>query len=82
MRCPNCQSTESTVVDTRDYPTYRRRRRGCSKCSSRYSTYEVGGEVFSAIQVTGDALSKLISTASGPLVDLADIVKARGPYDK
>ena len=44
MTCPHCKHSRSRVVDSRtqsnDTTTYRRRE--CSKCGKRYSTYEVG----------------------------------------
>ena len=41
MHCPFCQSDRSRVIDT-DHDTRGgvRRRRECSECSERYSTYE------------------------------------------
>lgn len=82
MKCPECGSMESAILDTRDYATYRRRRRKCKVCASRYTTYEVDGTVFSSVQTVAVALSQLVSAASGPLVDLSDIIAARGEYDK
>ncbi len=42
MRCPECDSTENRVVDTRTSRGGRavRRRRECSDCSARFTTYE------------------------------------------
>ena len=42
MKCPFCSNDESKVVDSRstDDNTTIRRRRECSKCSKRYTTYE------------------------------------------
>jgi transcriptional repressor NrdR len=42
MRCPQCDSTENRVVDTRTSRGGRavRRRRECTDCSSRFTTYE------------------------------------------
>ncbi len=41
MRCPFCTHTESDVIDTRDTDDGRiRRRRECSKCKRRFTTYE------------------------------------------
>ena len=42
MRCPFCGFDESKVVDSRstDDNTTIRRRRECSSCSKRYTTYE------------------------------------------
>ena len=42
MRCPYCSYEESKVVDSRatdDYTAIRRRRE-CTKCNKRYTTYE------------------------------------------
>ena len=42
MKCPFCFNDESKVVDSRstDDNTTIRRRRECSKCNKRYTTYE------------------------------------------
>lgn len=42
MRCPECDSTENRVVDTRTSRGGRavRRRRECSDCGRRFTTYE------------------------------------------
>lgn len=42
MRCPICNNTTSSVVDTRyiENSTAIRRRRECTKCGNRFTTYE------------------------------------------
>lgn len=42
MKCPFCGNTESEVVETRiaEEGSSLRRRRGCSKCDKRFTTYE------------------------------------------
>ena len=42
MRCPECDATDNRVVDTRNSRGGRavRRRRECSVCSARFTTYE------------------------------------------
>ena len=42
MRCPNCESRDSRVVDSRDLDDAAtiRRRRECSTCGTRFTTYE------------------------------------------
>ncbi len=42
MRCPNCGTLDGRVIDSRDLDdsTTIRRRRECSSCRSRYTTYE------------------------------------------
>ncbi|MFA6328574.1 MAG: transcriptional regulator NrdR [Candidatus Micrarchaeia archaeon] len=41
MRCPYCAHSETDVVDSRDTDDFRiRRRRECSKCKRRFTTYE------------------------------------------
>lgn len=43
MRCPFCKQPDSRVIDSRaaDEGTTIRRRRECSKCGRRFTTYEV-----------------------------------------
>jgi transcriptional repressor NrdR len=42
MRCPNCGTLDGRVIDSRDLDdsTTVRRRRECSSCRSRFTTYE------------------------------------------
>jgi len=42
MRCPFCSSDDTQVVDTRSNPETNviRRRRKCTKCDKRFTTYE------------------------------------------
>ncbi|MDA1215585.1 MAG: transcriptional regulator NrdR [Chloroflexi bacterium] len=40
MRCPYCGSTESRVTDSRETDDGIRRRRECSHCGARFTTYE------------------------------------------
>jgi transcriptional regulator NrdR family protein len=42
IRCPSCDKTESSVVDSRnpDGLDYLRRRRHCDHCGHRFTTYE------------------------------------------
>ncbi len=40
MKCPYCHSNDSRVIDTREVPDGIRRRRECSDCHQRFTTYE------------------------------------------
>ena len=40
MKCPYCNSNDSRVIDTREVPDGIRRRRECSDCHQRFTTYE------------------------------------------
>jgi transcriptional repressor NrdR len=42
MKCPYCQNIDTEVIETRESEdlTVTRRRRGCSKCEKRFTTYE------------------------------------------
>tara|TARA_B100001750_G_C15378897_1_gene531369 strand:- start:171 stop:728 length:558 start_codon:yes stop_codon:yes gene_type:complete len=40
MYCPNCNNTESKVIDSRDSKEGTRRRRECIGCEARFTTYE------------------------------------------
>jgi transcriptional regulator NrdR family protein len=50
-QCPqvSCGSAKVGVVDSRDVPNGVRRRRACSVCGTRWTTYEVPAEVFALI---------------------------------
>lgn len=43
MRCPHCKSARGLVIDSRVLRHYHRRRRRCSKCAWRWTTYEIDG---------------------------------------
>ncbi|MFH1662330.1 MAG: transcriptional regulator NrdR [Chloroflexota bacterium] len=40
MKCPYCDSEDSRVIDSRDVNDGVRRRRQCTECNSRFTTYE------------------------------------------
>lgn len=42
MKCPYCSNTDTEVIETRDSEDFSttRRRRECSKCAKRFTTYE------------------------------------------
>ncbi len=40
MQCPFCAHEDNKVIDTRESAESIRRRRQCSKCGKRYTTYE------------------------------------------
>ena len=41
MNCPNCQASNSKVIETRHSEDYTRRRRECLECSNRWTTCEI-----------------------------------------
>jgi transcriptional repressor NrdR len=58
MRCPECHSTQTRVVDTRTSRGGRavRRRRECETCSSRFTTYEfVEERPIRVLKASGDS---------------------------
>lgn len=40
MICPNCSSEQTMVINSRQFPTYRRRRYECRICRERFNTKE------------------------------------------
>jgi transcriptional repressor NrdR len=40
MKCPHCGESDSRVIDTRSSGSRIRRRRECSNCNKRFTTYE------------------------------------------
>jgi transcriptional repressor NrdR len=43
--CPNCNSTKTSVVNSRRIPDAVKRRRVCEDCGGRFTTYEKVGKV-------------------------------------
>lgn len=41
MRCPECQSYQTVIIDSRQYDEQVRRRRECHDCGTRWNTIEV-----------------------------------------
>ena len=41
MRCPFCNYEDTKVIDSRPSEEKKRRRRECSNCGKRFTTYEV-----------------------------------------
>lgn len=44
MRCPDCSSEKSRVIDKRDVDDITRRRRMCLRCENKFTTYEKVGK--------------------------------------
>jgi len=40
MKCPYCGNVETRVIDKRESEGNNRRRRECTKCGKRFTTYE------------------------------------------
>ena len=41
MRCPFCHYEDTKVIDSRPSENKKRRRRECSNCGKRFTTYEI-----------------------------------------
>lgn len=44
VQCPDCGSTDTSVINTRPTMKSIRRRRECNACGSRFTTYERFGK--------------------------------------
>jgi transcriptional regulator NrdR family protein len=44
MKCPNCQSEQHFVIESRSSGSFTRRRRECADCSIRWTTREISLE--------------------------------------
>jgi transcriptional repressor NrdR len=56
LPCPACAGQDSVVLDSRAAHQAIRRRRRCVKCGHRWTTYEMGGEVFKELHKMLDDL--------------------------
>ena len=41
MKCPYCGFEDTKVIDSRPADSKKRRRRECTNCSKRFTTYEI-----------------------------------------
>lgn len=81
MRCPKCQSQQDSVTDSRELHGGRkvRRRRACSNCGARWTTYEQippepilrDSMALMAIRTARDRLDGLVAHADEIRVALA-----------
>ncbi len=59
MRCPYCGSEESKTLETRDSPeNTTRRRKECTSCGKRYTTYEYLETIELMVRKKDDALQR------------------------
>lgn len=60
LRCPTCSNPSNYVVDSRSHDgEYIRRRRLCTNCGCRYSTYEIFTEQFTELSKLAKIKKKL-----------------------
>lgn len=59
LKCPHCKTDESLVTDKRTTSKGTRRRRECSWCGVRFSTYEITVENFNKLVKASEVLSKI-----------------------
>src|SRR5688572_3500072 len=92
MRCPFCQEIDDKVVDTRpsDNDQVIRRRRECTSCAQRFTTYERVEEVLPLLVKTDggrepcdrhrrlEGLTKACQTRPGPAAAIEQKVDAIG----
>ena len=58
MNCPSCGSPILIVVDSRAVPGSIRRRRECTKCSHRFTTYEVYEKQYTLLNMLTDLVRR------------------------
>jgi transcriptional regulator NrdR family protein len=71
VQCPRCNG-ESSVIDSRDGETSRRRRRKCNSCEHRYTTYEVHADDYERLQTF-----KLDTTQFDLVISLLSQIKSQ-----
>lgn len=59
IHCPSCESGRSAVIDSRDRPAGRVRRRKCGGCGFRWNTVEVGESALNAMLDTAEKLNHI-----------------------
>lgn len=60
MRCPKCNSKDTTVNDSRESGTMTRRRRECMACNHVFTTYELSKEEYDKKIKLSDLLAQIV----------------------
>ena len=60
MRCPECWSENSVVINSRHKEMTIYRRRACSDCGYRFKTYEIDEKKIAALNQLAELLKKEI----------------------
>ena len=71
IRCPACQAVSSTVINSRRDDDTVKRRRECTKCAERWSTYEVSEAAHQAVTECDAILSRAQEAVRKAIADLA-----------
>lgn len=53
LTCPKCGNMKTVVVDARPFAAGIRRRRQCSRCKSRFTTFECGNDLMQRLMKRG-----------------------------
>lgn len=61
LRCPHCNYGRSLVIDSRDIPEQksRRRRHACERCGNRFTTYEITATDYQKIRALRFSVAEL-----------------------
>ena len=80
MRCPSCGERESRVVDSRDLDESAtiRRRRECSACSTRFTTYERVEAARLTVVKRGNMVHLRDAKGGEAMVTIADVNQRNG----
>lgn len=61
QRCPSCGAPGTRTIESRVTAQGRRRRHQCSSCSSRFTTHEIGADLFDQLMADSATLHQLRS---------------------
>lgn len=65
MKCPECASRRSTIVQTKKIMGKVRRRRECTNCQHRWTTYEFDAAVFRTARQTLERIREDLKLPTG-----------------
>ena len=95
MVCPFCENSNSKVVESRESPDGVRRRRECSRCGLRFTTYERvykksimiikrdgRREPFSQEKLENSLVLKLRSIRGKPIISGLELTRSDLPLDE
>ena len=72
LKCPSCGNPKTGTIDSRESDGMKRRRRACSSCGFRFTTYEIDSRQYEAFKKT-KGLVKEADTIARKLIDLIEL---------
>lgn len=72
-RCPECTEGRMLVIEIRKTSIAMRRRRQCSECEYRMTSYEIEQSIFEDFKKTKESMTKILKTLQLPSLSVSAV---------